>query len=89
MSYDDDLYMQFLSQPKANENFDNLFNLSKQLQNQQSFSSNFLSQYSLAVNKNFECNLEPQQFDMLTHKYLSLFAKEIVKSSLFPIHIDA
>jgi len=80
MSYDDDLYMPFLSQPKPNENFDNLFNSFEQTQNQQSFSANFLSQYSLAVNENIECNLEPQQFDMLTNKYLSPLFESLVQS---------
>ena len=80
MIYDDNLNMPFLSQPKANKNFDNLFNLFEQLQNHQSFSSNFLSQHSLAVNENLECNLEPQQFDMLTHKYLSPLFKSLVQS---------
>ena len=80
MSYDYNLYIPFLSQPKANKNFDNLFNLFEQSQNQQSFSSNFLSQQSLAVNENLECNLEPQQFSRLTNTYLSPRFESLVHS---------
>jgi hypothetical protein len=79
-SFDDDLYNPFLSQPKVDESFDELFDSFEVTEQAHLAASEYLTQYAQVVNDNIECNLEPGQFDFLTNKCGSPLFKALIES---------